>query len=75
MNQKLEHDYERKFHNEKVDKKYKLMREGGHTRLYDEHFAKHLKKTQKLQEAVRLLKGEIKKVNTPESDLDGVFGN
>ena len=59
MNLKLEQDYERKIHNKKVERKYKLAREGGHTRLYDEHHEKHIRKTEKLKEAVRLLRGQV----------------
>ena len=74
MQSKLEQDYERKTKIRKVNRQTTL-REGGHTRLYDLHHAKHLKKTEALKEAVNRLRGSKRAKEeepierSPESDL------
>lgn len=50
MMRKLEQDYERKNRVRRMQRSTTL-REGGHTRLYDLHHAKHLRKTEALKEA------------------------
>lgn len=74
MQHKLELDYEKKTKVRKVHRSTTL-REGGQTRLYDMHHAKHLRKTEALKEAVQRLR-VTKRVKedepieqSPESDL------
>ena len=58
------------------------LRDGGHTRLYDLHHAKHLRKTEALKQAAQKLRGNKRVTEeepierSPQSDLmDIIDGN
>ena len=71
---KLEQDYEKKNKIRRMQRSTSL-KDGGNTRLYDLHHAKHLRKTEALKEAAQRLRGlkNIKEEElidrSPQSDL------
>jgi hypothetical protein len=61
MREKLEQDYERS-NKVKRMKRSTTLRDGGHTRLYELHHAKHLRKTEALKLAAQKLRGKKRSI-------------